>query len=77
MRQMSGMTIVRPFVATRTDDGHPLLFGVGGDKGAWSVEEFEAVQTDLLTVLNFGANEPFGVVQSALTGFSREHDQEI
>jgi hypothetical protein len=52
-----------------------LLFGVGGDKGTWSVEEFETVQTDLLTVLNFGANEPFGVVQSALTGFSRKHDE--
>ena len=75
MSCMGGMTIVRLFVATRTDDGHPLLFGVGGDEDTWSAEEFEAVQTDLLTVLNFGANEPFGVVQSALTGFSRRHDE--
>jgi hypothetical protein len=72
---MSGMTIVRLFVATRTDDGYPLLFGVSGADDTWSAEEFEAVRTDLLTVLNFGANEPFGVVQSALTGFSRRHDE--
>ena len=75
MRCMSDMTIVRLFAATRTDDGYPLLFGVGGDEDTWSVEEFEAVQTDLSTVLNFGANEPFGVAQFALTGFCRRHDE--
>jgi len=75
MQRMSGNTIVRLFVATQTDDGHPLLFGVSGADDTWSAEEFEAVRSDLLTVLNFGANEPFGVVQSALTGFSRRHDE--
>ncbi len=72
---MSSNTIVRLFVATQTDDGHPLLFGVSGAEDTWSVDEFEAVRSDLLTVLNFGANEPFGVAQSALTGFSRRHDK--
>jgi len=75
MRRMSGNAIVRLFVATRTDDGHPFLFGVSGAADTWSAEEFEAVQSDLLTVLNFGANEPFSVAQSALTGFSRRHDE--
>jgi hypothetical protein len=72
---MTSNTIVRLFVSTETDDGDPLLFGAGGAEDTWSDEEFEAVRSDLLTVLNFGANEPFGVVQSALTGFSRTHDE--
>jgi len=44
MRYMSGMTIVRLFVATRTDDGCPLLFGVSGADDTWSAEEFEATE---------------------------------
>jgi hypothetical protein len=75
MRWVSDMTIVRLFVATRTDNGYPLLFGVGNTDDTWSVEEFEAVRSDLLTVLNFGVNEPFGVVQSAITSFSHRHDE--
>ena len=66
---MEEQTRVRLLVMTQTDDGRPLLLGVSGENGSWPAEDFAEVEKDLVLVLNFGSNEPFSVLQAALSGF--------
>lgn len=53
--------LIRPAILTTTDQGEPLVLGMGDRDQCWSEEDFRSIKSDLGYVVNFMANEPLFV----------------
>ena len=66
---MIELDTVRLLVLTTADDGRPLLVGIQGDGMSWSQESFAPIESDLRTVLDYGFNEPFSLLNASAQRF--------